>query len=183
MGSHRETPSYVPILFLFDIDPDQRASVAALLKQRVGLVTELWLHVKLAHWNVRGSHFLAYHELFDSVASHLLAFQDLLAERVATLGGRARLMLLEADVPKMLDPWPQEAHEESQGLKLVADRLGLAANTIRRDIEMTARWGDADTADLLTEVSRQLDKDLWFLEAHLAIPDPRQREQESMRGR
>jgi len=36
---------------------------------------------------------------------------------------------------------------------------------------MAERPGDADTADLFTEVSRGLDKSLWFLEAHLQSSD------------
>lgn len=35
---------------------------------------------------------------------------------------------------------------------------------------LNQRLGDADTTDLFTELSRSLDKDLWFLEAHLLTP-------------
>lgn len=45
------------------------------------------------------------------------------------------------------------------------------AGTTREAIEMAERPGDADTADLFTEVSRGLDKSLWFLEAHLQSSD------------
>jgi starvation-inducible DNA-binding protein len=38
---------------------------------------------------------------------------------------------------------------------------------VRSGIEETADLGDADTADLFTGVSREVDKYLWFVEAHL----------------
>lgn len=34
-------------------------------------------------------------------------------------------------------------------------------------IETADACADKDTADLFTEISRQVDKDVWFLEAHL----------------
>jgi starvation-inducible DNA-binding protein len=38
---------------------------------------------------------------------------------------------------------------------------------VRRGIVEADEVGDADTADLFTEVSRGADKHLWFVEAHL----------------
>jgi starvation-inducible DNA-binding protein len=38
---------------------------------------------------------------------------------------------------------------------------------VRKAIDDSARAGDADTSDLFTGMSREVDKDLWFLEAHL----------------
>ena len=52
-------------------------------------------------------------------------------------------------------------------LKALADRFGAVANAVRENIDDTDEAGDADTADLFTEVSRGLDKWLWFIEAHL----------------
>ena len=37
----------------------------------------------------------------------------------------------------------------------------------RKAIDEATRLGDADTADLFTGISRENDKYLWFLEAHL----------------
>jgi len=47
------------------------------------------------------------------------------------------------------------------------ERYGKIASAVRAAIDETANAGDADTADLLTALSRALDKNLWFLEAHL----------------
>jgi len=39
---------------------------------------------------------------------------------------------------------------------------------IRKDINYGDEAGDKDTADLFTQISRGLDKQIWILEAHLA---------------
>jgi starvation-inducible DNA-binding protein len=49
----------------------------------------------------------------------------------------------------------------------IADRYALVAKSTREAIDQADDLGDKDTADLFTEVSRVLDKDLWFIEAHL----------------
>ena len=41
---------------------------------------------------------------------------------------------------------------------------------MRQNIDDTDEAGDAGTADLLTEISRGVDKQLWFLEAHTQEP-------------
>lgn len=41
------------------------------------------------------------------------------------------------------------------------------AATMRTAIDTAGQHGDMATADLFTEVSRGLDKELWFLGAHL----------------
>jgi starvation-inducible DNA-binding protein len=48
----------------------------------------------------------------------------------------------------------------------VADRLGAYAAAVREAIETSTEQGDLDTADLFTEISRTVDKYLWFVEAH-----------------
>jgi starvation-inducible DNA-binding protein len=62
-------------------------------------------------------------------------------------------------------------HDRCEGLKavaLLADRYATLGGSTRAAIDTAVKEGDADTADLLTGVSRGLDKALWFLEAHLA---------------
>ncbi|WP_232059591.1 hypothetical protein [Kyrpidia spormannii] len=52
-------------------------------------------------------------------------------------------------------------------IRLLAERWAVVANSVREAIAASAET-DPDTSDLFTEVSRQLDKDLWFIESHLA---------------
>lgn len=152
-----------------NIDERTREKLIVLLNSRVGLFTELQVQTKLAHWNVRGPHFLAYHELFDSVTNHLLEAQDLMAERASTLGGYAGMTLPEVMQNTLLPPWPIEIRQDSKLIRVIGELLSKAADLIREDINRAASIGDADTADLFTEISRQLDKDLWFVEAHYLV--------------
>lgn len=43
----------------------------------------------------------------------------------------------------------------------------MVGKLVRADIDATAKQGDADSADLLAGLSRDLDKYLWFVEPHL----------------
>jgi len=52
-------------------------------------------------------------------------------------------------------------------VEALAVRYATVTKTTRAAIETAATGGSADTADLLTQVSKELDKALWFLEAHL----------------
>jgi starvation-inducible DNA-binding protein len=56
-----------------------------------------------------------------------------------------------------------EAH-----LKAVAAVLAQFGKAVRADINAATEIGDADSADVFTEISRATDKQLWFIEAHLA---------------
>lgn len=150
-----------------NIDAKVRQSLVTVLNQREGVLTDLYVQTKLAHWNVRGAHFMAYHELFDQIAEHILGAQDTMAERAAQLGGQAGMTLQSIAQETILPVWPIDVRADREVMGLVSERLALVANLIRGDIDRATELGDADTADLLTEVSRQLDKDLWFIEAHL----------------
>lgn len=150
-----------------NLDTSAREQLVALLNQRVGLFTDLYVQTKLAHWNVRGPHFIAYHELFDSIAAHLLEAQDSMAERAATLGGSAGRTVQEIANETPLAPWAMGTRQDRDVIRVLEERLGQVSNYVREDIDTATKLGDADTADLFTEVSRELDHDLWFVEAHL----------------
>jgi starvation-inducible DNA-binding protein len=49
----------------------------------------------------------------------------------------------------------------------LVDRYAALAASTRAAIGTAAEAGDVSTSDLFTELSRDLDKHLWFLEAHL----------------
>jgi starvation-inducible DNA-binding protein len=66
-----------------------------------------------------------------------------------------------------LPEYPFDALEGKDHIIALADRYAPYAKLVRAGIDQTDKLGDADTADLFTEISRGIDKRLWFLEAHL----------------
>ncbi|EPZ42556.1 DNA starvation/stationary phase protection protein Dps [Alicyclobacillus acidoterrestris] len=144
-----------------------RQHMVELLNRHVTDLTDLFIQTKLAHWNVRGSHFIAYHELFDELAGHLTELTDTVAERVTALGGVAGVPVQDIATQTSLPVWPLQTSQDLSVLQALAERWAVVANSAREAIFKSAEE-DPDTSDLFTEVSRQLDKDLWFLEAHLS---------------
>lgn len=138
-----------------------------ILNARLADTVDLKTQAKQAHWNVKGPEFFQLHELFDTLAEHFDAQADLIAERVTAIGGTAlgtaRLVAATSSIPE----YDLDATGGIDHVLALSQRLARAANQLRGDIERTASFGDQGTSDLLTELTRQADKDLWFLEAHL----------------
>ncbi|MEN9203347.1 MAG: DNA starvation/stationary phase protection protein Dps [Thermostichus sp. DG_1_6_bins_120] len=150
-----------------DLPQDSRVQLVALLNQALADTVDLKTQVKQAHWNVKGMNFIALHEMFDTFAGTLENYVDMLAERVTALGGVARGTARIVAQTSALPEYDLAAVEGRDHLQALASRYGQYAASIRRNIDRTTELGDADTADLFTEISRQIDKDLWFIEAHL----------------
>lgn len=125
------------------------------------------LTVKVAHWNVRGPNFVELHELFDQLYGHLEGAVDLLAERAVQLGGSALGTAQEVAGVAPADATAQ-LPEGSELVQWVAERAARASARLYRGITEAEEAGDPVTADILTGLARELDKDLWFLRAHLA---------------
>jgi starvation-inducible DNA-binding protein len=150
-----------------DLPARQRERLVALLNQHLADTFDLYGQAKQAHWNVKGPQFHQLHELFDELAEELRAYVDLIAERATALGGLALGTVRMSAGASRLAEYPLDAGGSMGHVEALAERFAALAATTRSAIEATGRLGDADTADLLTEVSRGLDKSLWFLEAHL----------------
>ncbi|MGZ6546084.1 MAG: DNA starvation/stationary phase protection protein Dps [Actinomycetota bacterium] len=150
-----------------DIPLEQREQLVAVLNRQLGDTLDLYTQTKYAHWNVKGNDFIQLHLLFDELATHLIGFVDLIAERATALGGTARGTARMAAGASTLQEFPSDALEGMAAVSALADRFGAYARSTRVAIDEAEKFGDTDTNDLFTEVSRQIDKDLWFLEAHL----------------
>ncbi|HZM15674.1 MAG TPA: DNA starvation/stationary phase protection protein Dps [Candidatus Krumholzibacteria bacterium] len=145
-----------------------RGEIVALLNARLADTVDYALQLKQAHWNVKGREFVALHEMFDSMATELQEHADLIAERAVQLGGQAHGTLQSAVAHTTLPEYPLEARGAVEHLSALAERLAVLATAVRAAIDTADGRGDKDTADLFTEVSRGLDKQMWYLEAHLA---------------
>jgi starvation-inducible DNA-binding protein len=143
-----------------------RATAAALLNQTLANCSDLHSQTKQAHWNLRGPRFYQFHLLFDRLAESVEKHLDTIAERVSSLGAVAKGTVREAAKNSALDEFPTEPAGDTAYLEALIDRYAIAANATRKAIDDSNEAGDADTADLLTAVSRDLDEALWMLEAH-----------------
>lgn len=150
-----------------DLSSKVRSQVIELLNQNLADAFDLYSQVKQAHWNVKGHQFYQLHLLFDEMAGELLEHVDEIAERVTTLGGTALGTVRVAAEESRLHEYPLDLLEGLDHIAALAERYAVFGQSVRNNIEQTAELGDADTSDLLTGVSRNADKRLWFLEAHL----------------
>jgi starvation-inducible DNA-binding protein len=150
-----------------DLSPHVRKQSIALLQARLSDALDLEAQMKQAHWNVKGRDFFQLHELFDKIHGEVEEWVDTIAERITTLGGVADGRTQTTAKNSGLNEYPLDALGGEAHLKAVAAALAQFGKAARQDIDMAAEAGDADTADVFTEVSRAADKQLWFVEAHL----------------
>jgi starvation-inducible DNA-binding protein len=149
-----------------DIPEKSRAKIVALLNARLADAIDLYLQTKQAHWNVKGPQFIALHELFDKVAQAVEDGIDEIAERAVMLGGTALGTVQVVGRDSTLKAYPTDIARGSDHVEALSSALAAYAKSIRAAIDTATQAGDADTADLFTGISRDIDKHLWFVEAH-----------------
>ena len=150
-----------------DIPEEVRTKVIDLLNQSLAATLDLKTQTKQAHWNVKGTDFFQLHELFDAMSGELEEYVDMVAERVTALGGTALGTARIAASESVLPEYPLDAVGGIEHITALADRYAVYGKHVREAIDTTGDLGDADTSDMYTEISRTIDKRLWFLEAHL----------------
>ncbi len=139
-----------------------RIEITALLQERLTDSIALMMQAKQAHWNVKGRNFIALHELFDQVYSDTGGYVDLIAERIVQLGGIAQgTIRVAASKSCPLDITSGKKHTAE-----LAQAIAFYGELMRTAVTTSTQLKDADTADILTEVSRGADVNLWFVEAH-----------------
>ncbi len=131
---------------------------------------DLALIIKQAHWNLKGPEFIGVHMMLDGFRDEMDDHNDKVAERITQLGGTARGTTQAVDAETKLAAYPLDIYNIGDHLAALIDRYAVYANAVRENIDETDEAGDPVTADLFTEVSRAVDKNLWFLEAHVQEP-------------
>ena len=143
-----------------------RKKLVALLNQSLSDLSDLYSQTKQAHWNVKGENFIALHKLFDELAATLQEPIDTIAERIVTLGGVAEGTLRQTakrtDIAEL-----SRDFDHNEVLAELADRFASVSKSGYEAIEKADDAKDPVTADVYTEVTRGIDKALYFLETHL----------------
>jgi len=149
-----------------DLPEDKRVEVIGLLNQRLAEAIDLQTQCKQAHWNVKGPSFIGLHKLFDEINEDVEAYVDLIAERVVQLGGTAEGTIGAVEQRSKLPDYPIGITTGAEHVAALSDALSAFGRTARITIAEMDELEDADSADMLTDISRGVDKWLWFVEAH-----------------
>ena len=153
-----------------DISEKRRSELNALMNQRLASAVDLQTQMKQAHWNVKGPSFIGLHELFDKVDEAVESYVDMIAERIVQLRGIAEGTARVAASRSQLEEYPLSIGDGLAHVEAVARALSTFGHEARNLINEADELDDADTADLFTEISRGIDKWLWFVEAHSQAP-------------
>ena len=159
-----------------DTHSNAKAVSMEALEARLADSIDLGLVTKQAHWNLKGPQFIGIHLMLDTFRAAQDEWTDSMAERIVQLGGTAKGTVQEVGKRTALPPYPTNTYKIADHLAALIERYAACANAIRKNIDDTDEAGDRDTSDLFTEVSRGLDKQLWFLEAHVQEPSGNFRE-------
>jgi len=149
-----------------DLPEARRVEVIALLNQRLADCIDLQTQCKQAHWNVKGPSFIGLHKLFDDINESVEAYVDLIAERIVQLGGIAEGTIGAVEGRSTLVDYPLTLSSGAEHVAALSDALAAFGRTARVGIEEMNELEDADSADMLTDISRGVDQWLWFVEAH-----------------
>lgn len=150
-----------------DLKSNAKQASIELCNARLADAIDLALITKQAHWNLKGPRFIAIHEMLDMFRGQLDTHVDTIAERAVQLGGTALGTSQVVAKASTVKPYPTDIYKIDDHLHALIDSYAKVANATRKAIDESDEAGDADTADIFTAASRDLDKALWFLEAHV----------------
>jgi starvation-inducible DNA-binding protein len=150
-----------------DLPEATRVKTVELLNARLADCMDLQTQTKQAHWNVKGPNFIALHELFDKINEDVEDYVDDIAERAVQLGGVAEGTARMVAKRSSLAEYPANISDGRRHAEALSSVLAAFGEAARKAIDKANELGDLDTADLFTEISRGIDKWLWFVEAHL----------------
>ena len=154
-----KSPSHLP--------EDARIKITNALNARLADGLDLFSQIKVAHWTIKGPHFAALHPLFETFANGLALYNDEVAERAVTLGGKAFGTSRHVAKASKLAEYPQETTRDLDHVKLLAERIETYLVGVRDARDIADELDDADTVDMFTRVAVEFEKHAWFLRAHL----------------
>ena len=148
------------------IEEKVRIQLEGILQDRLSDSIDLQTQAKQAHWNVKGPSFIALHELFDKVAEESEEYPDLIAERIVQFGGVAEGTIQVVTNRSNLPEYPLVLTTGHEHVEAFSHALAVYGELIRNTIKQATELDDPATADIFTQISRSVDKNLWFIEAH-----------------
>jgi len=157
------TQAHLPAL----AEPHQREDVGNQLQATLVELIELALFGKQLHWSVVGTLFKPLHEQLDELVDSWRELSDVVAERAVALGyypdGQSAAVAAGSGLARL-------ERGALQDHVVVRELTGHLADVAERVRERMDRMGEIDAAsqDVLIEVLRELEKQLWMIRVQLA---------------
>ncbi len=145
----------------------ERVETIALLNKSLACAADLSMQLKQAHWNIKGMNFIALHKLLDEIAEAVEEQVDVIAERITSLGGTALGTLEQTVENTSLRKYPVDIFDAKDHIAHLTHNIAILGELARKHIDETDELNDMATNDLFIDLVRMLDKNLWFLEAHV----------------
>ena len=144
----------------------QREEVGNQLQMTLVELIDLSLFGKQLHWSVTGPLFRPLHEQLDELVDSWRELSDVVAERAVALGyfpdGQSATVAAGSNLARL----ERGALEDHVVVRELAGRL---ADVAERGRERMDRLGEIDAAsqDVVIEVVRELEKQLWMVRSQL----------------
>jgi starvation-inducible DNA-binding protein len=146
------------------LDAERRTQVGVRLQATLVDLIDLTMQAKQAHWNVTGENFRSVHEQLDEIVDTYREWADSVAERIATLGvnpdGRAATVAAGSTVAPMTLGYLDDGGVVTMFIERLA-ATAAAARSLMDDLGSL----DAVSQDILIDVVKDLEEDLWMLQA------------------
>ena len=145
------------------LDPEDRATLIQSLNQVLCDGIDLYSHVKVAHWNIRGPGFGVLHPLFDSFSKDVSGFNDDIAERAVMLGGHVYATTAKVAEDTSLPEYPEDTVEDMEHVGNLIVSFEAYLESLRGTRGLSEDLDDLDTLDMLTGMITTCEKHVWFL--------------------
>jgi starvation-inducible DNA-binding protein len=149
------------------LDAGARTAITTALRETLVDGIDLYTQTKVAHWNIKGPQFAALHPLFDTYATTLAGFVDQVAERILTLGELAVGTARHVAKNSRLEDYPQDVTRDLEHVGLLLARIEQFLAGAKAARAVADQHEDQDTADVLTQVIVEFEKNAWFLRSTL----------------
>jgi starvation-inducible DNA-binding protein len=145
----------------------ERNEIGGELQATLIELIDLSLVAKQLHWSVVGRHFRPLHEQLDELADSWRELADVVAERAVAIGfwpdGQAQVIAAGKDRAEI----ERGPVGDDEVVRELSRRLAEAGARMRVRMDRLAEL-DAASQDLLIEVVRAIEQQLWMVRAQLA---------------